>query len=130
MIHLMYLTRTPLHIRIHVQLQRQHLSCQIITMVTQRFIVLSPSFNLSGLSFHRQKLAQPNSETQTNDHTVPAHPHPQAPAVQAQVPYPPSPNSTSGPSNPSTTQHVKSPPLRSITMEHSPSKRSQDKFRR
>ena len=123
----MYLTRTSLHIRIHVQFQRRY---QIISMVTQTFIVLSPSFNLSGLSFHRPKFAQPNSETRTNDHTVPAHPHPQAPTVQAQVPYPPFPNSTSDPSNPFTTQHVKPPPLRSITMEHSPSKHSQDKFRR
>lgn len=59
-IHHMYLTRAPLHIRTHVQLQRQH---QIISMVARRFIELSLSFNLSGLSFHRPKLAQPNSET-------------------------------------------------------------------
>jgi chromosome segregation ATPase len=80
-IYLMYLTRTSLHIHIHVQLQRQQLSYQMITMVTQTFIVFSPSCNLSGPSFHHPKPAQPNSETQANDPTVPTHPH--LPTVQA-----------------------------------------------
>ena len=126
-IHLMYLTRTPLHIRTHTQLQRQHLSHRIIT---QKFNILSLSSNLSGLSFHHLKPAQPNSETQTSDHIIPAHPHPQAPTSQLQTPYPLSPNLTSDPSNPSTMQHIKPLPLRSITMKHSPSKHSKNKFRR
>ena len=83
--------------------------------------------HLSRLPFHRLKLAQPNSETQTNDHIVPAHPHPQAATIQLQAPCPQ--NSTSNLSSPSTTQHVKPPPLRSIAIEHSLLKYSLDKFR-
>ena len=78
-IHLIYFTRTPLHICIHAQLQRQQLSHRIIT---QTFNVLSLSSNLSGLSFHHLKPVQPNSGIQTNDYIVPAHPNPQTPTAQ------------------------------------------------